>query len=182
MSLVDSYVRGYLKERFVHFDEETTTDDDRAALLVANIDLPSFVNLLDRLAERCCRAWNVGNDGQRPERERDLANRNHAELQEAIERLASLFDIAVDWPGLYPSFTFNGHGYHTPLSVMRAVMEKRQASVELAKWDLLHACERVQGYFDRMGPVLGESDAAHEERMLRAMVRTAVNKARGHKQ
>lgn len=180
MSLFDSYVRGYLKERLIQFDKNTATDDDCAALLIANVDLPSFVNLLDRLAERCCRSWNVGNDGQRTERERDLANRNHAELKKVIEQLAALFDIQVDWPGLYPSFTFNGYGYHTPLSVMREVMALRQPNADrIAKAapTMLRALKNVQTHLAVYG------DPKSQNAILCAgMVANAIAEAEGPKQ
>jgi len=155
MSLFTSHVRGYLKERMIQVDD-TATDEDCQALLIANIDLPSFLNLIDRLIERSQRAYNVGNDGQRPERERNPANKTHVELQDAIERLMALFDVEVDWPGLYPSFKFGRYSFHSPLSVMRDVMAARQPNADrLAKAapDLLQALELAVATIERLQTV-----------------------------
>jgi hypothetical protein len=45
--------------------------------------------------------------------------------------------------------------------------------------ELLAACRQAQRYFDDMGPVLGESDAAHNERMVRLALQDAIAKAEG---
>jgi hypothetical protein len=76
------------------------------------------IELINRDFERAAKAWERGNNSGCPatynrcdrlcERYRDRAE--HA--------LAQLFPgIKVDYPGLYPSFEYKGHCYHTLESV-----------------------------------------------------------------
>ena len=56
---------------------------------------------------------------------------------------------------------------------------KRERRLSDVAPELLAACKLVQRYFDDLGPVLGESDAAHNERMVRMALQDAIAKAEG---
>jgi len=48
--------------------------------------------------------------------------------------------------------------------------------------EMLAALREVNAYFEIMGPVLGDSDRSHDERMLRNQVRDAISKAKKENQ
>lgn len=68
------------------------------------------------------RAYVRGNDSRDAAtlREETLRERNHAEDHDAV---CALLGIVVDWPGLHPSYTVNGKGYHCTNSALKAVSE-----------------------------------------------------------
>lgn len=86
------------------------------------VEAVALVKRADALFERAAKAWvhgnNSGDSGKLATGERLC----EAYRQEAVEILAPL-RIAVDYPGLYPSFKVGGFDYHDTLSAVSAALE-----------------------------------------------------------
>jgi hypothetical protein len=82
----------------------------------------AIIDRAESLFQRAARAWERGNnsrDGAALER----GNRQCDQMRAQAEELLKPFGIAVDYPGLYPSFTVAGYSYHTTESALSAALE-----------------------------------------------------------
>lgn len=82
----------------------------------------ALVERADSLFRRAALAWERGNNSGNSEAMRRGGQRCDAMRSEA-EALLSPLGIAVDYPGLYPSFTVNGFSHHTTESAVSAALE-----------------------------------------------------------
>lgn len=83
---------------------------------------------LERLYENAARAWERGNNSGNSailNREED----NCDKIRETADRLMALWQIKVDYPGLYPSFQFDGGDYYSAESVLIAVSRKQLTTI-----------------------------------------------------
>jgi hypothetical protein len=81
----------------------------------------------ERLFERAARAWVRGNNsGDSLLLERGY--RQCDDYRRKAEALLKPLGIEVDYPGLYPSFTVRGFGYHSTLSAVSAALESERAA------------------------------------------------------
>lgn len=82
-----------------------------------------LVDQADRLFERAAKAWENGNNsGDNAKLAR--GDRLCDKYREEAEKLLRPLGIVVGYPGLYPSFTVRGIGYHDTLSAVSAAMEE----------------------------------------------------------
>jgi hypothetical protein len=87
-------------------------------LLQAN----ATIERADKLFLRAARAWERGsNSGNSAGMKR--GERQCGALRSRAEDMLGELGITVDYPGLYPSFTVNGFGYHTTESAVSAALE-----------------------------------------------------------
>ncbi len=78
----------------------------------------------DRLFERAARAWERGNNsggGAQYQRGLKLCEQYRNEA----EALLAPLGIAVDYPGIYPSFTVAGYSYYSTESAVSAALEAK---------------------------------------------------------
>ena len=76
----------------------------------------------DRLFTRAAKAWERGNNSGNSEA-LDRGERQCDRYRMRAEALLKPLGIAVDYPGLYPSFTVNGHSEHSTLNAVSAALE-----------------------------------------------------------
>ena len=82
----------------------------------------ALVEKVDALFDKAARAWERGNNSGNSEQ---LA-RGEAlceQYRKEAEALLAPLGIAVDYPGLYPSFTVRGYSHHSTVSAVSAAME-----------------------------------------------------------
>lgn len=87
-------------------------------LLQAN----AIVCQADRLFELAARAWTRGNNSGNNETMR-RCNALCDQYRAQAEALLAPLGVAVDYPGLYPSFTVAGYSYHSTESAVSAALE-----------------------------------------------------------
>jgi hypothetical protein len=90
----------------------------RMNLMQAN----ATIERADSLFRRAANAWVRGNNSG------DSVAHSHGTAQcerfrDKAEELLTPLGIAVDYPGLYPSFTVHGFAYHTTESAVSAALE-----------------------------------------------------------
>lgn len=82
----------------------------------------ALIERADSLFKRAARAWERGNNsgnGQLLTHGENQCDR----FRTQAEALLTPLGVAVDYPGLYPSFTVNGGSYHTTESAVSAALE-----------------------------------------------------------
>lgn len=87
---------------------------------------------LSQTYENAKRAWEWGNNSGN----REQLTRCEAEcdrLRAAADQVMALFNVTVDYPGLYPSFRWEGHEYHSCDSVLRTVHKGNYLEVSEVK-------------------------------------------------
>jgi hypothetical protein len=86
------------------------------------VEAVALVQRADRLFERAAKAWvhgnNSGDSGKLATGERLCQA-----YREEAERLLEPLGIAVDYPGLYPSFKVGRFDYHDTLSAVSAALQ-----------------------------------------------------------
>lgn len=106
---------------------------DAAGQIVDNLDMPHLEQRLKdvakyapgvparglaRIYETAARAWergvNSGND-----KGMDAGNQRCDKAREVADRILLLWDVKVDYPGLYPSFEWNGGHYYDTESLFK---------------------------------------------------------------
>lgn len=79
-------------------------------------ELWNAINKADKLFRRAAKAWEDGNNSgnnatlTRKEKECD-------DLRNKAEKLLIPYGITVDYPGLFPTYEYQGHSYYTAQSL-----------------------------------------------------------------
>jgi hypothetical protein len=74
---------------------------------------------IDKLFHRAAKMWEWG---QRNDTSAE-ADRRCDDLRDRAETVLSLWQIEVDYPGLYPSFKLDGFSYYDVLTVLREAIK-----------------------------------------------------------
>lgn len=75
----------------------------------------------DKLFEQAARAWSRG-DGSGNSKAYHKGLNKCEQLRNEAEALLAPLGIAVDYPGLYPSFTVNGFSEHSTINAISAAL------------------------------------------------------------
>jgi len=88
------------------------------------LETKRLVRDADALFERAARAWVRGNNSGDSDVMR-RCNKQCDDYRNKAEALLAPLGIAVDYPGLYPSFTVGGFGYHSTESAVSAALSEK---------------------------------------------------------
>lgn len=82
----------------------------------------ALIERAESLFRRAALAWERGNNSGNSEA-LERGNKRCDAMRNEAEELLRPFGIAVDYPGLYPSFMVRGFSYHTTESAVSAALE-----------------------------------------------------------
>lgn len=82
----------------------------------------ALVERADGLFRRAALAWERGNNSG-SDHGMERGNKRCDAMRNEAEELLRPLGIAVDYPGLYPSFTVGGFSHHTTESAVSAALE-----------------------------------------------------------
>ena len=80
---------------------------------IAKPEIIRLVAEVSNLANASKRSWERANDRETPESVRPYYERKENECADKIKLICDKFGIAIQWPGLYPSFKVNGYEEHS---------------------------------------------------------------------
>jgi hypothetical protein len=92
------------------------------------LQVNALIRKADKLFDSAARAWERGNNSGNNATMAACEARCET-LRNEAEQLLKPLGIEVDYPGLYPSFTVNGFGYHTTESAVSAALEGKEQAV-----------------------------------------------------
>lgn len=108
-----------LRNAIGYVDNETPTEHLEKQVMALALSAPAVVARgLDRTFTDAARAWEKGtNSGNQAGM--DEGNAECERLRDRAERVLALFDVKIDYPGLYPCFNWQGHDYHSTESLLQ---------------------------------------------------------------